>query len=95
LGLRDKLKRLQRETRKHLGSFELRDGTTYYFDPMATYAEMFLHAHDTELGRGEDWPEHPEVAFVNPADLYDLDALVNERRLVPIKHPEPVEDLSE
>jgi hypothetical protein len=31
---------------------------------------------------------------VNLAELYDTDALVRERRLVPLTH-EPVEDLSE
>jgi hypothetical protein len=36
----------------------------------------------------------PERAFVNLAELYDTDVLVNERRLVPTYHP-PVEDLSE
>ena len=33
-------------------------------------------------------------AFVDPSALYDRDALVNERRLVPLVAPEP-EDLSE
>jgi|SRR5829696_6976233 hypothetical protein len=33
-------------------------------------------------------------AFVDPSSLYDYDALVHERRLVPIVAPEP-EDLSE
>ena len=39
-------------------------------------------------------PEDPERAFVNLAELYDTDVLVNERRLVPLTHA-PVEDLSE
>jgi hypothetical protein len=39
-------------------------------------------------------PEDPVRAFVNPAELYDVDVLVNERRLVPICHASP-EDLSE
>jgi hypothetical protein len=39
-------------------------------------------------------PEQPERAFVDPAALFDTDALVNERRLVPISY-EPPEDLSE
>jgi len=38
-------------------------------------------------------PENPQRAFVNPAELYDADVLVHERRLVPLSH-EPVEDLS-
>ena len=39
-------------------------------------------------------PENPQSAFVDPAALFDTDALVNERRLVPISY-EPPEDLSE
>jgi hypothetical protein len=39
-------------------------------------------------------PEDPERAFVNLAELYDTDVLVNERRLAPLYHA-PVEDLSE
>jgi hypothetical protein len=32
---------------------------------------------------------------VNPAELYDADVLVHERRLVPLLAVAPVEDLSE
>jgi hypothetical protein len=39
-------------------------------------------------------PENSQGAFVNPAELYDTDVLVYERRLVPLTHT-PVEDLSE
>jgi hypothetical protein len=39
-------------------------------------------------------PENPWSAFIDPAALFDTDALVNERRLVPISY-EPPEDLSE
>jgi hypothetical protein len=39
-------------------------------------------------------PENPQSAFVNPAELYDTDVLVHERRLVPLS-VEPPEDLSE
>jgi hypothetical protein len=38
-------------------------------------------------------PENPQHAFVDPANLFDTDALVKERRLVPITY-EPPEDLS-
>jgi hypothetical protein len=30
-------------------------------------------------------PQNPDLAFVRPAELYDTYALVNERRLVPIR----------
>jgi hypothetical protein len=118
VGLRGWLKRLERGARENLESFELLDGSTYYFDRLETSKELFLHAYDLQLGRGEKWAEPPEVyrkiceardpaaaierlkhespqgAFVDPAALYDTDALVRERRLVPICM-EPPEDLSE
>jgi|SRR5215211_2085188 len=117
MGLRGWIKRLERGACGELESFELLDGSTYYYDRLETYKELFLHAWDLQLGKGE-WPEPPEVyrkmceardvaevlerfkpeaperAFVNLADLYDTDQLVNERRLVPLTHA-PVEDLSE
>jgi hypothetical protein len=117
MGLRGWLKRLERGASEDLESFELLDGTVYYFDRLETYKELFLHTWDLQLGKGE-WPEPPEVyrkmcqakdpaavlerfkpedpqrAFVNVAELYDTDLLVNERRLVPLYHA-PVEDLSE
>jgi hypothetical protein len=117
MGLRGWIKRLERDANEHLESFELLDGSTYYYDRLETYKELFLHACDLQLGRGE-WPEPPEVyrkiceardpatvlerfkpenpqsAFVNLAELYDTDALVRERCLVPFS-VEPPEDLSE
>jgi hypothetical protein len=116
--LRTWIKRLERDARDGLGSFELIDGTIYYFDRLETHEELFLYAYDVQLGEADKWPEPPEVfrkmceakdpalvlerfrpedparAFVNPAELYDTDVLVNERRLVPISY-EPPEDLSE
>jgi hypothetical protein len=117
MGLRRWMRRLERDASEDLESFELLDGSTYYYDRLETYKELFLQAYDLQLGRGE-WPEPPEVyrkmceardvaevlerfkpeeperAFVNLAELYDTDVLVNERRLAPVYHA-PVEDLSE
>jgi len=116
--MRSWIRRLERAASEDLESFELLDGSTYYYDRMETYKELFLHAYDVQLGDANKWPEPPEVyrkmceakepaevlerfkpedperAFVNLAELYDTDALVRERRLVPLTH-EPVEDLSE
>jgi len=116
--MRSWIRRLEREARGHLESFELLDGSTYYYDRLETYKELFLHACDVQLGDADKWPEPPEVyrkmceakdsaavlerfkpdnpqsAFVDPTEVYDTQALVNERRLVPLYHP-PVEDLSE
>jgi hypothetical protein len=118
MGLRGWIKRLERGASEDLASFELLDGSTYYYDRLETYKELFLYAYDVQLGEADKWPEPPEIfrklceakdpavvleqlrpedpgrAFVNPAELFDTDALVYERRLVPLA-VEPVEDLSE
>src|SRR5215204_2671463 len=118
MSLRGWIKRLERRAREDLESFELLDGSIYYYDRLETYKELFLHAYDVQLGDAHKWPEPPEIlskmceardvaavlkrfrpedpqcAFVNLAELYDTDALVRERRLMPLIH-EPVEDLSE
>src|SRR5215207_6762430 len=115
--MRSWIRRLERDARGHLESFELLDGSTYHCDRLQTYKELFLHAYDVQPGDTEKWTEPPEVyrkiceakdpaavlerfrpedpqrAFVNLAELYDTDVLVNERRLVPLTHA-PVEDLS-
>jgi hypothetical protein len=117
VGLRGWMKRLERGAREDLESFELLDGTTYYYDQLETYKELFLHACDAQLGDSDKWAEPPEVyrkmgeardpaavlkrfkpedpqrVFVNPAELYDADVLVRERRLVSL-YVEPPEDLS-
>jgi hypothetical protein len=117
--MRSWIRRLERDARGHLESFELLDGSTYYYyDRMETYKVLFLHAYDVQLGDADKWaeppevyrrmceakdpaavlerfkPENPQSAFVDPAALFDTEALVNERRLVPISY-EPPEDLSE
>ena len=118
MGFRNWLRRLEREASEDLESFKLLDGTTYYYDRLETYKELFIHACDVQLGDADKWseplevyrkmceakdpalvlerfrPEDPKRAFVNLAELYDTDVLVNERRLVPLYHA-PVEDLSE
>jgi hypothetical protein len=60
MGLRGWIKRLERGARGELESFELLDGSTYYYDRLETYKELFLHAWDLQLGKGE-WSEPPEV----------------------------------
>lgn len=116
--LRNWIKRLERAASEDLESFELLDGSTYYYDRLETHKELFVHAYDVQLGDADKWPEPPEIyckmceakdpvavlerfkpenpqsAFVDPAVLFDTDALVNERRLIPISY-EPPEDLSE
>ena len=116
--LKGHLKRIEQSLRSMLESFELLDGSTYYYDRLETHKELFMHAYDVQLGDADKWSEPPEVyrmiceardpatvlecfkpnnpqsAFVDPAALFDTDALVDERRLVPIFY-KPPEDLSE
>jgi hypothetical protein len=116
--MRSWIRRLERAASEGLESFILEDGSRYYYDPIETYKEMFLHACDVQLGDAEKWPEPPEIyrrmcgakdpgavlerfkpedpqrAFVDVTEIYDTDALVRERRLVPLSH-RPPEDLSE
>jgi hypothetical protein len=118
MGLRDKMKRLERTASEDLESFELLDGSTYFCNRLETHEELFMYAYDVQLGDADKWAEPPEVyrkmceardptavlerfkpenptrAFVDPTSLFEVDALVNERRLVPISY-EPPEDLSE
>lgn len=61
MGLRNWVQRLERGASEGLESFELQGGSTYYFDRLETYKELFLHAYDLQLGMGDKWPEPPEV----------------------------------
>jgi|SRR5215218_426874 len=61
MGLRSRLKRLEREASEDLESFELLDGSRYYYDPLETYKEQFLHALDVLLGDADKWDEPPEI----------------------------------
>jgi hypothetical protein len=58
--LRSWIKRLERDARGNLASFELLDGSRYYFDP--TSAVLFLHwCQCIRAGSAHNWPEPPEV----------------------------------
>src|SRR5215218_2666233 len=59
--MRSWIRRLERDARGHLESFELLDGSTYYYDRLETLKELFLHAYDVQLGDAEKWPEPPEI----------------------------------
>ena len=60
MGLRGWIKRLERDARGGLGSFELLDGSRCYFDPLS--GELFLHWCDCiRAGNPLDWPEPPEI----------------------------------
>ena len=59
MGLRDKLRRLERGANDHLRSFVLEDGSRHYYDPAS--GERFLHSCDClrAQGSGEPFPEPP------------------------------------
>src|SRR5215212_168897 len=60
MGIRDKLRRLERALRGQMGSFELEDGSRHYYDPASP--ERFLHSMNClrAQGRGETtFPEPP------------------------------------
>jgi hypothetical protein len=61
MSLRGWIKRLERDASEDLESFELLDGSTYYYDRLETYKELYLHAYDVQLGDADKWPEPPEV----------------------------------
>ncbi len=61
MGLRGWISRLERSASEDLEGFELLDGSTYYYDRLETYKELFLHACDIQLGEADKWPEPPQV----------------------------------
>ena len=61
MGLRGKLRRLERGARGNLTSFMLEDGSRHYYNPES--GECFLHACDCirAASEGEPFPEPPET----------------------------------
>jgi len=58
--IRGWVKKLERASREDLASFELLDGSRYYYDP--TSWELFMHWHDCAVqDTAHAWPEAPEV----------------------------------
>jgi len=51
------IKRLECDVRGDLDSFELLDGSRYYFDPLRTFEELFLCAYGLQLGQVGEPPE--------------------------------------
>jgi hypothetical protein len=99
VGLKDDLKRLKQASRDDLVSFELRDGSRYYY---VQGGELFMHWYECiGAGNPENWPEPPEVVrklteakdpraalaeVMGGGDDYltfEPEILINERRLEP------------
>ena len=51
---RSTIRRLQEALRGNLASFELLDGTRYYYDPQELHKQLFLFAFDAQL-RWTQW----------------------------------------
>jgi hypothetical protein len=60
MGLRARLQRLEHQARGNLVSFELLDGSRFYYNPQSF--ELFLHWYDCLMaGNPDKWPEPPEA----------------------------------
>jgi hypothetical protein len=59
VGLRNWLKKLERDSKSDLDSFELMDGSRHYFAPGG---EIYMYCwHCLEAGHPDDWPAPPET----------------------------------
>jgi hypothetical protein len=60
MGLRARLERLEHAARGTLVSFELLDGSRFYYNPQTF--ELFSHWYDCLMaGSADKWPEPPEA----------------------------------
>jgi hypothetical protein len=60
MGIRGKVRALERLARDHAESFELLDGSRFYYDP--TSPDIFMHWIECgRAGSAHYWPEPPEV----------------------------------
>jgi hypothetical protein len=97
VGMRSKIRRLERAAREGLSSFELLDGSRYWFSS-ESFSEVFGHYLECLKTGAHDWPDPPEVVkkVAEAQDVeeatervfgsflpYDKKALIEERRLVP------------
>jgi hypothetical protein len=114
--LRSWVRSLERRSKRGLESFELLDGSRFYYDPARAYKDLFVYSYDALLGN--PWPRPPEilrrlteaadiraalkqlepanaeVVLVSVGELFDMDALLGRRELIPLEQ-KPAEDLSE
>ena len=66
MGLRRRLQKLERDASDRLAFIDLPDGSSFFFDPAATHAELFLYAANSIRAQrqGEEQPPIPEVLRV-------------------------------
>ncbi len=63
MGLKEKIGRLEKTLRGQLASFELADGSRYFYEPEAAWWQLFLHGSNSLEAdyRSEPRPEPPEI----------------------------------
>ena len=61
--LRNLLRRLEKSAEGQADSFELADGTRFWYDPSEVFIEVFAHGSESLKAdyRDEDRPEPPEI----------------------------------
>jgi hypothetical protein len=60
MGLKSWMRRIERAAQGEVESFELLDGSRYYYDP--TSWDLFMHWIECgRAGNARNWPEPPEV----------------------------------
>jgi len=89
--LRGKLRKLEKSLRGDLSSFELADGTRYYYDPQAAFSQAFLFFSDSMKAdhNGSPRPDPPEILRAVAGARNREDAL--ERALGGFAHILPVD----
>ena len=67
--MRGRLKRLEQAARSNLESFELLDGSRYYYDPLEVAEELFLFGIDCfRADSASEWPEPPPEIYLKARD---------------------------
>jgi hypothetical protein len=91
VGLRGKLRRLERGAREDLASFILEDGSRYYYNPES--GELSIKA----LTRARNRAAALEATCGGGFGLfpYEREALIERGELVPVSWIHPIEDMSE
>ena len=75
MGLRDRLRRLQKAAERDTITFELRDGTTARFYEDEVWPECFLH-ESARWGAEDPGPAHPFVEALRDAAEGEVERLV-------------------
>ena len=74
--LRDALSRLRREMRGEAESFELVDGSRFYYSPQEVHKEVFLHGLECmSADSPEAWPPPPTI-YVKLCQARHLEAVL-------------------